>query len=280
MIWTTDFVKEASKHNHIIAGFNVFGYEDAQAVVIAAERAKTPVLLMVNRDARSVLEVEHWASLLSSIAKKSSVPVGVHLDHTTDLDIIKRAIDSGFTSVMYDGSKRSFNDNLENTRMITDYAHKQGVLVEGELGAVPYDDIGETLAEWTSPEEAEQMANETELDWLAVSVGNIHRLVGRTAPIKFDILKSIEKQCPLPLVIHGSSGIIMDDIQKLLCTQVGKMNFGTVLRKVFGDTLRAEMETHPNEFDRLRLFEKPIKQVEETAYQLLINLTLEKGQIV
>ena len=111
-------------------GFNIFGYEDAQAVIRAAERAVCPVLLMINRDARTAMAVEHWSALLNALAESSSVPVGIHLDHCTETDTLIRAIDSGFTSVMFDGSHLPITENLKITQAIAQYAHKKNVFLE------------------------------------------------------------------------------------------------------------------------------------------------------
>lgn len=272
MRWDKDYVKEAAGNGTIVAGINIFGHEDAGAVIRAAERAKTPVLLMVNRDAKRELEIEHWGALLGSMAEKSKVPVGVHLDHCSDPENVRRAIHSGFSSVMFDGSKMPFLENVRLTAELAKEAHDNGVLIEGELGSVPYSDLGDTVIKWTSPKEAKVIQEETGLDWLAVSVGNIHRLVGRKVPIHFDVLDSIQKDCSLPLVIHGSSGISDSDIQKLKKERVGKMNLGTSLRKVFGDTLRQEIQNRSDEFDRQRLMKHSVELVEEAACQILISL--------
>lgn len=272
MKWEKDYVKEASGAQRIIAGFNIFGHEDAGAVIRAAERAKAPVLLMVNRDARRDLAIEHWGALLRSMAEKASVPVGAHLDHCSDPENIRRAINSGFTSVMFDGSKMPFEENLRITKMLAEEAHAKGVLIEGELGNVPYSDMGSMDVRMTKPEEARLMQENTSLDWLAVSVGNIHRLADRKVPIHFDVLHAVQEACSLPLVIHGSSGIYDEDMQKLKHEKIGKMNLGTSLRKIFGDTMRAEMEARPTEFDRQKLMKKSVENVEEAAYNILMSL--------
>lgn len=273
MKWDENFVAEAAKKEQIIAGFNVFGHEDASACIKAAERAKVPVMLMLNRDARRDLAIEHWGALLSSMALPATVPVGVHLDHCSDVENVKRAMDSGFSSVMYDGSKFPLEENIKNTAMVAEIAHKKGIFVEGELGAVPYDDMGDGKIQFTSPQEAVAMEKETGLDWLAVSVGNIHRLVGRTAPINFEVLAEVQNACTLPLVIHGSSGITPEDMQRLKKERVGKMNLGTNLRKKFGDTLRQEFADRPEEFDRQKLMQKSIVAVEEAAYEILLSIS-------
>lgn len=272
MRWDKDYVREAATSNRIVTGINIFGHEDAGAVIRAAERLEVPVILMVNRDARKALDIECWGTLLTSMAERACVPVAVHLDHSSDPENVRRAMDSGFTSVMFDGSKMPFEENLRITARLAKEAHQRGIFIEGELGNVPYSDLGQTDVRLTSPEEARIMQEQTELNWLAVSVGNIHRLVGRKVHIQFEVLREIQKQCSLPLVIHGSSGIYDEDMQKLKNEHIGKINLGTSLRKVFGDTMRSEMAANPQEFDRQKLMRQSIQNVEEAAYQILKGL--------
>ena len=272
MRWDKDYVREAATSNRIVAGINIFGHEDAGAVIRAAERLEVPGILMVNRDARKGLDIECWGALLTSMAERACVPVAVHLDHCSDPENVRRAMDSGYTSVMFDGSQMPFEENMHITGQLAEEAHRRGIFIEGELGNVPCSDLGQMDVRLTSPEEARIMQEQTELDWLAVSVGNIHRLVGRKVPIQFEALREIQKQCSLPLVIHGSSGIYAEDMQKLKNEHIGKMNLGTSIRKVFGDTMRSEMIANPQEFDRQKLMSQSIQNVEDAAYQILKGL--------
>ncbi len=267
-----DCVFKSSRDNTVVPGFNVFGHEDALAITRAAERADSPVILMVNRDASRIMDIAHWGALLASIANQAAVPVGVHLDHCSDKNLIIRAMDNGFTSVMYDGSKLPLNLNILNTREIVIRAHERGICVEGEVGMVPYYDKGEQLGAFTTPDEAQALYEESGVDWLAVSVGNIHRLTATKVPIDFEALKAIELVCSAPLVIHGASGIREADIQHIKNTQVGKINIGTALRRVFGEALRKEISNHPKIFDRLALFKNPVIGVEAKAYELISAL--------
>lgn len=269
MKWSEDYVTQAGVQNRMIPGFNVFGHEDAQAVIRAAECAEQPVLLMVNRDARKDMELEHWAALLGSLASAAAVPVGIHLDHCSDLTVVRRAIEAGFTSVMYDGSKLPLDQNVSNTIQTCAWAHAKGVLVEAELGTVPYDELGETEIRFTSPREAEIFCKQARPDWLAVSVGNVHRLMGRKVQIDFTALHKIASVCTVPLVIHGASGLQEEDFPHLCASRVGKINVGTALRRAFGQALREEVIKNPTIYDRQQLFQKPSACVEETAYQIM-----------
>ena len=133
MRWNRNYVKEAAESGTVIPGFNVFGYEDAQAVIRAAEKAGSPVILMINKSAREALDIQSWARLLLSLGQRADVPVGIHLDHCSDLNLIRQAVDSGFTSVMYDGSMLPFDENRKFTQQMAEYAHSYGVFLEGEL---------------------------------------------------------------------------------------------------------------------------------------------------
>lgn len=265
-------IRKAANDGSIVVGFNVFGYEDALEIVRAAEKAGRPVLLMTNRDACNSMAVEHWAALLTSISKSAAVPVGVHLDHCSDKDMILRAIESGYTSVMYDGSKLPLRKNIQNTRDIVYYAHGKDVFVEGEIGYVPYSDKEETEIVYTDPKEARILAEESGLDLLAVSVGNIHRLTEQKVIIDFSLVEEIESICRTPLVIHGASGISGEDIQQLKKHRVGKFNIGTAIRQEFGYALREEMSAGPEEFDRLKLMKTPRQKVYEKALEIIQSL--------
>jgi fructose-bisphosphate aldolase, class II len=267
-----ELIVQAASSETIVPGFNVFGHEEALAIVRAAERANSPVLLSVNRGARRGMAVEHWGALLTSIVESAAVPVGVHLDHCTEIDVIQRALMCGFTSVMYDGSKLPLSENISIIGSVVQQARLLDVAVEGEVGTVPYDDLGEVGGDMTVPEEAKAICENGGLDWLAVSVGNVHRLTDRKVAIDFDVLTRIEEVCTVPLVIHGASGIREEDIQRLKRTRVGKMNIGTALRQVFGESLRREFMTNPDAFDRLSLFKEPVRRLEEKAYELICGL--------
>lgn len=265
-----EIVKVAYKSDYIVPGFNVFGYEDAMAIIKAAEKLETPVMLMTNRDAVNTMPIEAWASMLNVLAKNAKVPVGIHLDHNTDMDIIKRAIKNGYTSVMFDGSQLSLEDNINSTRQIADYAHRCGVAIEGEIGSVPYSDVkGGIKLELTIPDEAAEFAEKSGVDWMAISVGNIHRLVAQKVSIKFDLLDEIESRTDIPLVIHGASGIKDDDLGRMKKHKIGKINIGTAIRVAFGKALRKTVGENPDMFDRLKIMQTPVEAIENAAYEVM-----------
>lgn len=270
-------ILEASKGNGTILGFNIFGFEDAKAVIKAAEELDYPVMLMLNKLATKHLPIESWAGLLLPLAQEAKIPVGVHLDHCQDFNTIVRAIKAGFTSVMFDGSQYPVEKNIEMTKEIVKIAKCFDVAVEGEIGSVPYDDIpGAAKDITTSPEEAKKFSEESGIDWMAIAVGQVHRLTKRKSRINFERLHEIEACTDIPLVIHGVSGIHEDDLPDLINSKVGKMNFGTGLRVAFGETLKKSIEENPELYDRLVLFEKSQEAVTEEAKRILNILKLKK----
>ncbi len=263
-------VQAASKSAKILAGFNIFGAEDAIAVINAAEKRSAPVMLMLNKDAVKSLPMESWVGMLLPLIKKSSVPIGLHLDHCSVVEDVLKAVSLGFSSVMYDGSQLPLEQNIENTNIVAKEAIKRGVALEGEIGSVPYSDIpGRAKDICTSSNELSDFARQGEADWIAVAVGQVHRMQVQSSVINFDSLEGFSACTDKPLVIHGGSGIKKDDIIKMLATSVGKINVGTALRMSFFKTLQEDMLVKKDNYDRAVLFEGPIKAVEKSAMDWL-----------
>lgn len=263
-------ILHASKQKGVIVGFNVFGFEDSKAVIKAAERLNYPTALMINKLAIQNLPIESWAGLLLPLAEQAKIPVSLHLDHCQDFKIIMKAIHSGFTSVMFDGSQFPVDENIRMTKEVVKVASCFQVSVEGEIGSVPYADIpGAAKDAVTDPNEAKKFAEQSGLDWMAVAVGQVHRLTGKTARIHFDRLKEISDNTNVPLVVHGGSGIDQRDLDELTKGKVAKMNFGTGLRIAFGETLKKSVEENPKQYDRLVLFENSVKAVEQEAINIM-----------
>jgi len=265
-----DILIPAQDEGYAVACFNVFGYEDARAVVEAAEARNASVILSINLDMRQFMTMEQIIGMLRPMAEKAKVPVCLHLDHTYEMDIVKQAVDSGFTSVMFDGSQLSISENIASIRDIVSYAHPKGVSVEAEVGSVPYatgrDHIKSAITEVS---EALAMEEQGQPDALAISIGNVHRLESGSVAIDLDRFNKLEKALSLPLVIHGTSGLEDKDIQMLALRQVAKFNVGTILRKSFGNSLRTTLESDPDLFDRITIMQKVIPDLRATATQVI-----------
>ena len=244
----------AANSRHAVACFNVFGWEDARAVVAAAEALDAPVILAANLDFVRFMPMELVADMFRTLAAAARVPVCAHLDHTYEVDMALRGVDAGFTSVMYDGSQLPLEANIAGTSRVVDHARSAGCSVEAEIGSVPYAEGRDHIkSELSSPEQARRLAEEGGPDALAISVGNIHRLTSPGAAVDFARLAEIEASVSVPLVIHGASGIFDEDIIRLAATRVTKFNVGTVLRQAFGRGLRQTLAAHPDRFDRLEI---------------------------
>ncbi len=265
-----DILLPAQDKNYAVACFNVFGYEDARAVVDSAEARNASVILSINLDMRQFMTMEEIVGMLRPMAEKSKAPVCLHLDHTYEVDAVKEAIDAGFTSVMFDGSQLPISENISLIRDVVDYAHPKGVSVEAEVGSVPYasgrDHIKSALTEVA---DALMMEQQGQPDALAISIGNVHRLESGSVEIDLERFNELEKALNLPLVIHGTSGLEDKDIQTLSLRQVAKFNVGTVLRKSFGNSLRSTLESDPELFDRIAIMKKVIPDLKATASKVI-----------
>ena len=265
-----DILLPAREQGYAVACFNVFGFEDSRAVIDAAESRNASVILSINLDMREFMTMDQIIGMLKPMAESSKVPVCLHLDHTYEVDVVKQAIDTGFTSVMFDGSQLPISENISCVRDVVMYAKSRGVSVEAEVGSVPYatgrDHIKSALTEVS---EAVAMENEGKPDALAISIGNVHRLETGSVEINIERFNELEKALSIPLVIHGTSGIVDKDIRLLSERDVAKFNVGTVLRKRFGSSLRSTLESNPELFDRLSIMQKVIPDLKETATKVI-----------
>jgi fructose-bisphosphate aldolase class II len=268
----------AAERSYAVACFNVFGWEDARAVVDAAAVLGAPVVLAANLTFRQFMPLEIISAMLRRLAEDASIPVCVHLDHCYEIPEVLRAIDAGFTSVMYDGSQLPLADNIAGTREVTRHAHAAGCSVEAEIGSVPYaEGRAHIKTELTRVADAVRISEGSSVDALAISIGNIHRLNTPGAKIDFALLAEIEAAVRTPLVIHGTSGIFEEDIARLVRTRVAKFNIGTVLRQAFGRTLRETLARHPERFDRLEIMADVMPGVGRAAARMIRLLGWDQG---
>jgi fructose-bisphosphate aldolase class II len=265
-----DILLRAQDEGYAVACFNVFGYEDARAVIDAAEARNASIILSINLDMRQFMPMEQIIGMLRPMAENAQVPVCLHLDHTYEIDTVKEAVDAGFNSVMFDGSQLPISENIAAIRNIVSYAHPKGISVEAEVGSVPYasgrDHIRSALTEVT---EAVAMEEQGKPDSLAISIGNVHRLEDQSVAIDLDRFTELEEALSLPLVIHGTSGLENKDIQMMASRQVAKFNVGTILRKKFGTSLRAALESNPDLFDRITIMHQVIPDMCSTASKII-----------
>jgi fructose-bisphosphate aldolase class II len=269
LVTLRDILPAAVQGRYAVPCFNIFGNEEVIAVIAAAEALGRGVILACNKDMADQMGVAGFAGMVRSLADAAKVPVCVHLDHCYDEEIVFAALRAGFTSVMFDGSQLPLQDNIARTAQVARVAHAFGASVEGEIGSVPYTEGRDHIRrELTDPAEAVAFAQQSGVDAMAVSVGNVHRMASAASEIDFDRVERIAALTEIPLVIHGTSGIREEDLQRLKTMGVAKFNIGTTMRMTFARSLRASLVATPQQFDRMTLMRPVIKDLEAEACRM------------
>ncbi|MDY3925144.1 MAG: class II fructose-1,6-bisphosphate aldolase [Eubacteriales bacterium] len=234
LVTTTEMFKKAYAGGYAIGAFNINNMEIVQAITEAAGEVKSPVILQVSAGARKYAKPAYLMALAQAAVADSGIDLALHLDHGADFDICKACIDGGFSSVMIDGSKHSFEDNIALTRKVVGYAHAHGVVVEGELGKLAgiEDDVHVDAADssYTQPNEVEEFVTRTGVDSLAIAIGTSHGAYKFTPeqctrnadgvlvppPLRFDILEEISRRLPgFPIVLHGASSVPQEFVREI-----------------------------------------------------------------
>ena len=289
LVTTKEMFQKAYHGGYAIGAFNVNNMEIVQGITEAAKEVNAPLILQVSKGARAYANHTYLIKLVEAAIIETGLPICLHLDHGDSFDICKSCIDGGFTSVMIDASSKPFEENIELTRKVVEYAHDHGVVVEAELGALAgiEDDVQVSAEEshYTRPEEVEEFVSKTGCDSLAIAIGTSHGAYKFTAaqctrnekgelvppPLRFDILDEVVKRLPgFPIVLHGSSsvpqdfvkmvntyggkmpdavGIPEEQLRKAAKSAVCKINIDSDLRLAMTGTIRKFMAEHPDKFD-------------------------------
>jgi fructose-bisphosphate aldolase class II len=253
-----------------VGAFNVVHLETAEALAGAAEDAGLPVILQLSENTvRYHGAFEPIAGAMLAIAESSTAVVAVHFDHAEDPGLAFRAIDRGFGSVMYDGSKLDFVDNVAATRRIVARGAAAGVLVEAELGEIGGKDGAHTPGARTEPADAARFVGETGVGALAVAVGSSHAMTERTAAIDLGLVARLAAAVPVPLVLHGSSGVPDETIARGIRAGLTKVNVSTHLSAGFTGAVRAYLSEHPDVVDSRRYVAAGRAVVRREAARLL-----------
>ena len=266
-----EVLPDALSKGYAIPGFVVLGWEDAIAFVEASEETNCPVIIQAGPACRRHTPIPILARMFRHLADQAKTKIVCHLDHATNESECKIAIDEGFTSIMYDGSKLNLEDNIHKTLTICELAKKQNISVEAELGFVGYSESENSNL--TNPSEVKIFVDQTNIDALAVSVGNVHLQNSQKGSINTKVLDAIQKKTSCPLVLHGASGIPYELRKELaLNTSVCKFNIGTELRLEFGKSIRNILKDNQTEFDRINILSKIIAPMKEKAKKIIFNL--------
>lgn len=257
---------------HAIGAFNVIHLESAEAIAAGAEQAGRPVIMQISENC-----VKYHGSLTPiaratmAVAEAAHVPIAVHLDHATDTNLVDAAIDLGFDSVMYDGAHLDFAANLTTTAEVVRRAHAHGVGVEAELGEIGGKVGAHAPGVRTDPLEATDFVSATGVDALAVAVGSSHAMVERTSRLDLDLIAALAADLPIPLVLHGSSGVADAEIARAVTVGMRKINISTHLNKVFTAAVRTRLDADPGLVDS-RKYLGPAREEFATEVARLIGV--------
>lgn len=300
LVTTTEMFKKAYEGGYAIGAFNVNNMEIIQGITEAAKEENAPIILQVSAGARKYAKHVYLMKLVEAAVEDTGLPIALHLDHGEDFEICKACVDGGFTSVMIDGSKHSFEDNIKLTKQVVDYAHAHGVVVEGELGKLAgiEDDIkvSQKDAMFTDPAQVEEFVTRTGVDSLAIAIGTSHgayKFKG-DARLQFDILEDIQKRIPgFPIVLHGASsvmpeyveiinsyggkmpgakGVPEDMLRRAAGMAVCKINIDTDLRLAMTASVRKYIAENPEHFDPRQYLKPARENIKEVVRHKLINV--------
>lgn len=267
----SDVLQPALKQGYAVAGLVCLGWEDMRAYVDAAEAEGVPVILQAGPGCRAHTPLPVLGKMFLHLAEHASVPVVAHLDHGYTMDECKEALDSGFTSLMYDGSRKSLNQNIDETAAVVELARSASISCEGEIGFVGYNDGEESAG--TNPDEAAKFAAATGIDAMAISVGNVHLQTQKSDGLDKDHVLKIQNRTNVPLVIHGGSGVPVEQrVDFAKNTNICKYNIGTELRMAFGNALREVVKADHEQFDRIKLLGQTEKQVAAATREVLRSM--------
>ena len=306
LVTTKEMFEKSMKEHFAIGAFNVNNMEIIQGIVTAANEEKSPVILQVSSSARKYAGHRYLMKMVEAAVEETDIPIALHLDHGPDFETCKSCIDGGFTSVMIDGSKYSFEENIALTKQVVDYAHERGVVVEAELGKLAgiEDDVNVAASDaiYTDPDQAEEFVKRTGCDSLAIAIGTSHgayKFKGE-AKLRFDILQKVKEKLPnTPIVLHGASTVIPELVE--MCNKFGgdipgakgvpdemlkqagqngvsKINVDTDLRLAMTAQIRRVFAEKPSEFDPRKYLAPARDAIKETVQHKIHDVFCSSGK--
>ncbi|WP_053368407.1 class II fructose-bisphosphate aldolase [Bacillus sp. FJAT-27245] len=270
LVSMTDMLNKAKAEGYAVGQFNLNNLEFTQAILLAAEEEKSPVILGVSEGAaRYMGGFKTVVKMVEGLMEdyNITVPVAIHLDHGSSFDKCKAAIEAGFTSVMIDASHNPFEENIEITSKVVEYAHSKGVSVEAELGTVggQEDDVIADGVIYADPKECEELVKRTGIDCLAPALGSVHGPYKGEPNLGFKEMEEIGNITGLPLVLHGGTGIPTKDIQKSISLGTAKINVNTENQMASAKAVREVLAAKPNEYDPRKYMGPARDAIKETV---------------
>ena len=300
LITSKKMFEKAYKGGYAIGAFNVNNMEIIQGITEAAKEAQAPLILQVSAGARKYAKHVYLMKLIEAAIEDTGLPICVHLDHGDSFEICKSCIDGGFTSVMFDGSHHTFEDNIKETKRVVEYTHERGVVVEAELGRLAgvEDDIkvSKEDSSYTDPDEVEEFVSKTGVDSLAIAIGTSHgayKFQGE-AKLRFDILEEVQRRLPgFPIVLHGASSVIPEFVEKInkyggkmpgaqgvpeemlrkaASMAVCKINIDSDLRLAMTSSIREHFALNPDHFDPRQYLAPARENIKQLVKNKLIHV--------
>ena len=270
-----ELLSKADQKGYAVGAFNANNMEIIQAIVEAAELEKSPVIMQASQGAINYAGLDYITQMVTIAAQQATVPVALHLDHGTDFPQVVRCIRSGFTSIMYDGSKLPLEENIAVTRQVLAMSQPIGVSVEAELGKIggteDHVHVDQRDALFTDPEEARYFVEQTGVDSLAIAIGTAHGRYQGEPQLDFARLQIIKDLVKIPLVLHGSSGVPDDAVRQAIQLGICKVNIDTNIREAFVGEMRRILEEKPDEIDPRKIL--------GPARQATVNIIREKIRV-
>ncbi|MDI3480659.1 MAG: tagatose 1,6-diphosphate aldolase GatY/KbaY [Tepidanaerobacteraceae bacterium] len=283
LVSSKEMLISAQKGHYAIAAFNIHNMETLKAVVEAAREERAPVILQATPGTCRHAGVNFLYAMAKTAALEADIPIALHLDHGDDVELAFKCIDAGFTSVMVDGSKLPFEQNVEMVRKVVDYARPRGVQVEAELGRVGGVEeelsVSEYEAAMTEPGKAAEYVERTGVDSLAVAIGTAHGMYYKGEPkLDFERLEKIKNLVAVPLVLHGCSGVPDDMVKKAIALGICKINIATDIKIAFAGALLDYFKDNPKEVDPRKYF-KPAQEAVKDVVKSKIRLAGSCGRL-
>ena len=244
-------LEDARMNAYAVPAFNCENMEMIQAIIAAAEEMKAPIILQTTPSTVKYASVELFAGIAKAAAQKASIPVALHLDHGDSLELVKDALNAGYTSIMIDGSHLPLEENIALTKKAVDLCVKAGIPIEGELGRVggKEDDLESDSCGYTDPKEAIRFVKETNINFLAIGVGTSHGIYVQKPILNPDLISELKDIIPIPLVLHGSSGLEEHVVKDCISRGIAKVNVATDLRIAYTQAARDFLIADPKSID-------------------------------
>ena len=277
---TKQMLVNANKNNYAVCAFNAENLEMLQAIIWGAEEMRAPVIIQTTPSTIKYTDCAYFSAIAKTAAENALIPAALHLDHGNSFDLVCKAINAGYSSVMIDASQKSIEENIAATKKTVDFAKTFNIPVEAELGKVggKEDDLESDGDIYTNPNDAIEFVAQTGVDSLAIAIGTAHGLYATTPKLDLDRLSAIKKVIEIPLVLHGATGLFDETIKECVKRGINKINFATELRLTYTNAVREKLEADKNIID-VKIYSDYARSCVKELVKAKIKLSGSAGRI-